>query len=86
MLQTEQILNLLILVSGLALLPGFWHLGRLLVRWGMARYVRKNTIIITVKGADGQVRVTKVTATDSLVDKLMLIDDRHTGSNGCSHG
>jgi len=76
MLQTEQILNLLILVSGLVLLPGFWQLGALIVRWLMARYVRKHTLIITIKGADGQQRVTTVTTTDSLVDKLMLIDER----------
>lgn len=87
MLHTEQILNLLIISSGLVLLPGFWHLGRLFVRWAMARYVRKNTLIISVKGNDGVVRVTRVTATDSLIDKLLLIDDdHHAESNGCSHG
>ncbi|KDE40640.1 hypothetical protein ADINL_1232 [Nitrincola lacisaponensis] len=84
--QTEQILNILIVVSGLVLLPGFWQLGRLIVRWAMARYVRKHTLIITVKGTDGQVHVTKVSATDSLIDKLMLIDDHCTGRGGCSHG
>jgi hypothetical protein len=73
-------------MSGLVLLPGFWQLGRLVVRWVMARYVRKNTLIITVKGSDGQVRVSKVTATDSLVDKLLLIDDCRTGDGGRSHG
>lgn len=86
MLQTEQILNLLILVSGLVLLPGFWQLGRLLVRWGMARYVRKNTIIITVRGDDGRVRVTKVRASGSLVDQLMALDEHASMRDGCHHG
>nr|EKY0806662.1 hypothetical protein [Pseudomonas aeruginosa] len=46
MLQTEQILNLLIIGSFLFLLPGFWKLGSLIVRWLMARYVRTGTIVI----------------------------------------
>jgi hypothetical protein len=72
MLQTEQILNLLIIGSFLFLLPGFWKLGSLIVRWLMARYVRTGTIVI------------RVTATDSLIEKLMAIDDRRAGKG--SHG
>ena len=50
----------------------------------MARYVRTGTIVIRVKGTDGQVRETTVTATDSLIEKLMAIDDRRAGKG--SHG